>query len=135
MRKISLNDTLHGIILRALQPKIAQQLAIITHTEEQQVDEQSQLSAIFYNYRTKNGVPVGLRLSTLGNKLLCQHFNSYKYQHSEKLNHKTLLILDKNMKWPYYVSNTVVVFYNQEDAAWYKLNGQNLNNYVEYFKN
>lgn len=135
MRTILLNDTLHGTILRALQPKIIQLLADINQISPDQVDVESQLSAIFYNYRTKNNMPMGLRLSTLGNKLLCKCYDCYKYQHSEKLNHKTLLILDKNMKWPYYLTKTHVIFYNQDDAAWFRLSGANLNTYIEYLEN
>ena len=36
------------------------------------------------------------------------------------------------MKWPYYLGRRIVIFYSQEDAAWFRLNGQNLNRYIDY---
>lgn len=81
---------------------------------------------LFHNYRpTKNG-PVGLRLTNRGYKLINRFFDNHEFETTNTLTGKILIDLDKNMKWPYYIDKFKVVFYNTEDAAWFKLAGQDL---------
>lgn len=91
------------------------------------------LRTIFYNYRIVNDMPRGLRLTSFGSKIMSAHFRAYKYSVDGKINNLVLLGLDKLMKWPYYLGtkSNHVVFYSEEDAAWFRLTGNNIKNYVE----
>ena len=91
------------------------------------------LRAIFVNYRSEYGISKGLRLTNFGNKLLAKHYQTYKYNITDKINNLVLISLDKSMKWPYYLGtrSNHVVFYSEEDAAWFRLNGNNIKHYVE----
>jgi hypothetical protein len=91
------------------------------------------LETIFYNYRIVNGIPKGLRLTSFGNKIMSAHFQSYKYSIDGKINNLVLVRLDKLMKWPYYLGtkSNHVVFFHEDDAAWFRLTGNNIKNYVE----
>jgi hypothetical protein len=91
------------------------------------------LRVVFVNYRSDHGVSKGLRLTNFGNKILAKHYQTYKYTITDKINNLVLVNLDKSMKWPYYLGtrNNHVVFYSEEDAAWFRLNGNNIKNYVE----
>ena len=76
--------------------------------------------------------PVGLRLTYTGTKLLKKHFNCYTYQYTGNVNHMTYILLDKHMSWPYYVGNSNVCFFSENDAAWFRLNGGDLVKFSEY---
>jgi hypothetical protein len=91
------------------------------------------LGILFYNYRIINSTPKGLRLTSFGSKIMSKHFQSYKYSIDDKINNLVLVSLDKAMKWPYYLGtkSNHVIFYSEEDAAWFRLNGNNIKNYVE----
>ena len=91
------------------------------------------LATIFYNYRVVDNVPKGLRLTSVGSKIMSKHFQIYKYSINDDINNLVLVSLDKSMKWPYYLGtrSNHVVFYSEEDAAWFKLNGNNIKHYVE----
>lgn len=91
------------------------------------------LRTIFVNYRIDNGFPKGLRLTNFGNKILSKHYKFYKYPIEDEINNLVFVSLDKSMKWPYYLGtrNNHVVFYSEEDAAWFRLNGNKITNYVE----
>lgn len=95
-------------------------------------DQDEMYRAVFENYRKVNNMPYGLRLTTFGNNLLSKHYKFYKYSNEEKIQNKTFIVLDKSMKWPYYLGRQIIVFYNEEDAAWFRLNGQNLNSYIDF---
>lgn len=88
---------------------------------------------VFVNYRLDNGVPKGLRLTNFGNKILSKHYQAYKYPIEDEINNLVFVSLDKSMKWPYYLGtrSNHVVFYSEEDAAWFRLNGNKITNYVE----
>jgi hypothetical protein len=87
---------------------------------------------IFNNYRvSKQKGPMGLRLTFLGNELLKQHYNHYEYNHKINPTPKMYLILDKTMEWPYYFTKKKMVLYSQEDSAWYKLNGSDINAFIQ----
>jgi hypothetical protein len=133
MSPISIEGTLHGVILNEIQSKLLNVLTVVHNSDREEINLNQQLSAVFYNFRIKDLKPLGLRLSKLGNKLLSKVYVNYKYEHTQKITHKTFIVLDKNMVWPYYITNTHITFYSAEDAVWFRLNGQNLDNYIEYF--
>jgi hypothetical protein len=91
------------------------------------------LRVVFINYRLVLGIPQGLRLTNFGNKILSKHYQTYKYSIEDEINNLVLVSLDKSMKWPYYLGtrSSHVVFYSEEDAAWFRLNGNKITNYVE----
>lgn len=95
-------------------------------------DQDEMYRTVFENYRKVNDLPYGLRLTAFGNSLLSKHYKFYKYKNEEKIQNKTYVVLDKSMKWPYYLGRQIIVFYNEEDAAWFRLNGQNLNSYIDF---
>jgi hypothetical protein len=88
---------------------------------------------VFLNYRIVSGSPAGLRLTSFGNKILSKHFQSYKYPIQDEINNLVFISLDKNMRWPYYLGtkSNHIVFYSEEDAAWFRLNGNSIKRYVE----
>jgi hypothetical protein len=129
MRTISLSNTLHEKILNCLSNDLSNFL-IDTVGHAQAWTQSDQLAFLFSNYRSINAQPWGLRLTAIGNKLLSRHYKCYRYEHNDTVNHKVLVGLDKNMKWPYYLTRTNVVFYSEEDAAWFRLNDNSLVQYV-----
>lgn len=91
------------------------------------------LKQLFKNFRRHmNGNQKGLRLSYLGNKVMAKHFENYAYIHEDIVTNRIVLKLDRQMKWPYYISRTLAVFYSQDDAAWFKLNEGKLKEFVDY---
>jgi hypothetical protein len=91
------------------------------------------LRTVFVNYRIDKGVSKGLRLTNFGNKILGKHYQHYKYPIEDEINNLVFVSLDKSMKWPYYLGtkSNHIVFYSEEDAAWFRLNGNKITNYVE----
>lgn len=94
--------------------------------------EANLMRAVFRNYRKTAGKHRGIRLTTLGNQLLRNHYVAYDYIIEHKVSNKALLTLDQHMTWPYYVGKTRVSFYSENDAAWFTLNGNNLDDFVDY---
>jgi len=86
---------------------------------------------IFANYRLEQEKPYGVKLTTFGNSVFARHFQKYEYENECLLNGKVLLKLDEAMTWPYYVNKKKVVFYSQEDSAWFRLNGSKLEDYID----
>ena len=41
------------------------------------------------------------------------------------------LVLDNQMQWPYYFTKKKMVLYNREDASWYKLNGNDIESFID----
>lgn len=83
--------------------------------------------AIFKNFRCKQGQsPVGLRLTSVGNTLMGRWFAHHEFILEEPLVGEILIKLDKAMMRPYFLSKKKVVFYDDNDAAWFKLGGHNL---------
>lgn len=74
---------------------------------------------------------MGLRLTYLGNELLKQHYSFYEYDHSINPTPKMYVMLDNTMEWPYYFTKKKMVMYSQEDSAWYKLNGSDINAFIQ----
>lgn len=126
------------ISIEGLHVKIANELEkdIVSYTEKR-LGEPPQFTPdeiyrlIFANYRTIDGVPYGIRLTPFGNNLLSKRYDHYKYKISISPNNKSLIALDKIMEWPYYLGKTIVTFYNENDAAWFRLNGHDINTYVD----
>lgn len=85
---------------------------------------------VFDNFRVINNVPQGLKLTTWGKNQLSKHFKCYEFDNDALLNGKVLLKLDSAMEWPYYVSRNKIALFNETDAAWFRLNGQNLADYI-----
>lgn len=84
--------------------------------------------AIFKNFRVTNipNKPIGLRLTTVGNSLMRRWFAHHEFSLKEPLVGSILIKLDKAMTRPYYLSKKKIVFYDDNDAAWFKLGGHDL---------
>jgi hypothetical protein len=102
--------------------------------ESQDCSDNYLLKKIFKNHRYNKTTNQhhGIRLSTLGNQLLRKHYQAYDYVIDHKVSNKSLLLMDQHMTWPYYVGRTRVSFYSENDAAWFSLNGKNLDDYADY---
>ena len=82
--------------------------------------------AVFDNFRISNDIPKGLRLSTMGNRYMSKHFESFGFDLQEPLIGVVLINLDKAMTRPYYLTKKKVVLYDENDAAWFRLGGNDL---------
>ena len=87
--------------------------------------------SMFQNYRRTKHKHLGLRLSFIGERVMRSHFTSYKYILEEKPSNQSLISLDKNMQWPYYIGQKYITFFNEVDASWYRLTGNNLKQFTE----
>lgn len=87
---------------------------------------------MFKNYRIKNKEHYGLRLTGVGNNLLKRVYDAYTYEISGDINHQAYILLDQNMQWPYYVGRKLATFYSENDAAWFRLNNNDLKLYTEH---
>ncbi len=124
-------SNLHVQILSKLKDQVDSHFQKILN-EPQSFSEEETYRILFENYRKIDNQHHGLRLTSFGNSLLSKHYDFYKYKHEEKILNKSFIVLDKSMKWPYYLGRQIVIFYSQEDAAWFRLNGQNLNRFIDY---
>ena len=88
-------------------------------------------SSIFQNYRRTKSKHMGLRLSFIGETLMRNYFTHYKYKLEEQPSNQSLISLDKNMQWPYYIGQKYITFFNEVDASWYRLTGNNLKQFTE----
>jgi len=86
---------------------------------------------IFNNFRIKQGVPQGLRLTSLGNELLKKNFEHWEFFHDIQPTPKMYLFLDNKMEWPYYFTKKKLILFCKEDAAWYKLNGNDIHTFID----
>ena len=87
---------------------------------------------LFSNFRiSKEKGPLGLRLTYLGNELCKRHFDFYEFNHDIVPTPKMYLVLDNKMQWPYYFTKRKMVLFNKDDAAWYKLNGKDIEAFIE----
>jgi len=78
---------------------------------------------LFKNFTYNNEVASGLRLTKLGHSLLKSEYDTYKFPIEEGLHKKLLLILHKNMRWPYYLDTKNLYLYSDDDAMWLKMYG------------
>ncbi len=126
------NKTLHGTILRQVEQEV---LKHFTHQNpiSNKLTDYEILQTLFVNFRIVESNPYGLRLTSFGNKTLSKFYDHYEYKITDEINHKTFVLLDKSMKWPYYIGtrSNRVAFYSEEDAAWFRLNGNKILSYVE----
>lgn len=122
----------HTQILSKIEQDVLSSLHKI-QPESKQYTKDEILHVVFVNYRLVLGIPKGLRLTNFGNKILSKHYQTYKYSIDDKINNLVLVSLDRSMKWPYYLGtrSNHVVFYSEDDAAWFRLNGNKITNYVE----
>jgi hypothetical protein len=95
------------------------------------IDKKSLPYKIFNNFRIKNGEPQGLKLSYLGNEICKRNFEFWEFDHSIIPTPKMYLVLDNQMNWPYYFTKKKMVLYNKEDASWYKINGSDIESFIE----
>lgn len=122
------HKTIHDFVLAKLRNDV---LAYLDH-HHGDVSDFDILRFIFKNYTNRGGEHHGIRLTSTGFRLLSKEYDAHVYENTEwKLANQSLIKLDKYMTWPYYVSHRKVAFFNQEDAAWFKLNGGTLADYVE----
>lgn len=87
---------------------------------------------IFSNYRVSNKETKGLKLTYLGNELLKRQYDSYDFSHDIIPTPKMYLALDNHMQWPYYFTKRKMVLYSQEDAAWYRMNGNSIEDFTDF---
>ena len=123
------------IILHCLPREIDELDRIVNHLKRSSHfldDNRKQLAyKVFNNFRIDHGVPKGIRLTYLGNELLKRQFTAYEYDHNVNPTPKMYLILDQQMKWPYYFTKKKMVFYDQEDSAWFKINGSDISAFID----
>jgi hypothetical protein len=124
-------NSLHLHILDAVQEELCSLIEELSG--EQETHSQKDLFALlFKNYRYRKNLHHGLRLSYLGNRVLSKHFQSHAFRIEKQPNLQSLVILDNQMKWPYYISKGMAVFYSDNDAAWFKLNGEDMSTFTGY---
>ena len=80
---------------------------------------------------SKSEKPEGLRLTHLGNELLKRNFEYFEFNHSIFPTPRMYLVLDNQMQWPYYFTKKKMVLYNREDASWYKINGNDIESFID----
>jgi hypothetical protein len=124
-------NSLHLHILDAVQEDLCSLIEELSG--EQETHSQKDLFALlFKNYRYRKNSHHGLRLSYLGNRVLSKHFQSHAFRIEKQPNLQSLVILDNQMKWPYYISKGMAVLYSDNDAAWFKLNGEDMSTFTGY---
>ena len=123
--------TLHDSLLAKIESEVVRALTA-KRTDVGKYTKDDLLRTIFVNYRIDNGKQTGLRLTNFGNTILSKHYQYYKYPIEDILTHLVFVTLDKSMIWPYYLGTRTnhIVFYSEEDAAWFRLNGNKITNYV-----
>ena len=116
---------LHKLILENCKPLIEKSYGdTITETEFYKI--------MFKNFRIKNKKPYGIRLSSVGNNLLKRVYEAHTYEISGDINHQAFILMDMHMQWPYYVGRKICAFYSENDAAWFRLNNNDLKLYTEH---
>lgn len=129
MRQISI-ESIHAKLISELEKDIILYTSK-KYGQEAKYTKDEILRLIFANYRLVEGGPAGIRLTSFGNTLLSKKYDHYKYKVSDLPNNKAVIALDKIMEWPYYLGKSTVTFYNENDAAWFRLNGNDINSYIE----
>ena len=119
-----MSQQLHEFLLAKLRPGLEKHIGYQSDSET--------LRSLFLNYRLLNGEHHGLRLTSLGAKVMQKEYDSYRYDMDIKPNHKAFMVLDQNANWPYYIGRKYITYFAEQDAAWYRLNSSNINEYVDY---
>lgn len=72
-----------------------------------------------------------IRLTYQGNRYMSRYFDSYPYPHNINTLSKHLIGLSRDMNFPYYFSDKMLVLYSEVDAMMVNLHG-GVDNYFEY---
>lgn len=85
---------------------------------------------VFYNYQKK-----GLRLTTLGYRLMRHDFISYEYaiDAGVRVTAGNIIQLDRGMSWPYYITQDKLVLFSEDDSVIFKLVG-GFRNWIQSIK-
>ena len=126
-----MHTELHSLILESVNPRLEVYLEKAGY-KNQTFSDNEKLALLFTNFRIKNNQGVGLRLSRIGNIIANKVWESFTYEHIGKISHRAYITLDKNMIWPYYIGKKYVTFYSDNDASWFRLNGNDIAKYSEY---
>lgn len=121
---------IHQFVLTATRTDLIRLLS--DHNDS--LTDQLLLKKIFRNYRWSRSQnrSQGIRLSLLGNQLMQKHYECHTYKYQGSRNHRIFIALDQHMRWPYYLSRDIISFYNDQDAAWFQLNNQDIENFVNF---
>ncbi len=86
---------------------------------------------LFKNLQISDNTCTGLRLTKLGNTLLKEKYDTYKFPVSEGIHNRLLLRLHDKMQWPYFLDRKNLWLFSEDDAMWLKL----VSNDIEKFAN
>ena len=86
---------------------------------------------LFKNLQISDNTCTGLRLTKLGNTLLKEQYDTYKFPVSEGIHNRLLLRLHDKMQWPYFLDRKNLWLFSEDDAMWLKL----VSNDIEKFAN
>lgn len=126
------NKSLHEFILTAIKEDLLSYLQSQKRHHDYKWKDSELLGLIFKNYRISRTGPKGLRLSYIGDRMCVKHFANYTYKLASEIQNSAMIGLDKNMIWPYYVGKEHINFYSQDDAAWFQLNGSDINSFTDF---
>ena len=76
---------------------------------------------LFKNLQISDNTCTGLRLTKLGNTLLKEKYDTYKFPVSEGIHNRLLLRLHDKMQWPYFLDRKNLWLFSEDDAMWLKL--------------
>lgn len=113
-------------ILEKIRPSLLDLLGDRASTEPHDL-----LGLVFHNYRKQGTTSRGLRLSSVGHRLLSKHFHTHECELLDKYSHKVIILLDRYQTRPYYIGRKRIVFYDALDASMYKLVGHDIQQYAE----
>lgn len=120
--------SLHLLILDKLRPVLTKELEHLG--QQAPFAEKYLLHRIFKNFRIINNKHHGLRLTPTGLNAMKRFYDCYKYERKGTISNQAILQMDKHMQWPYYVSLKLVIFFSEDDAAWFNLNGGDLDQFA-----
>jgi hypothetical protein len=126
--------TIHEFVLDKIRPEITDvYVKFSTAPLHNDPSDQELLALIFKNYRRSSQGHCGLRLSKTGYWLLNKHFDCQVFDliPAGSTSNQILIQLDKKMQWPYYIDASVFVFFNNTEAAWFKLADHKITNFLE----
>ena len=87
---------------------------------------------LFKNLQMDNSSVSGLRLTSLGYKLLSARYEVYKFPLGETGLHKRLLLrLHTKMRWPYFIDKKFLYLFSGDDAMWLKLSDSDVDRFAE----
>lgn len=131
-----MRENLHTYILEQVKDNVRRTLE--TRYGDHNYTDKELFRILFKNYRYSDKTHSGLLLTYFGHQALSKVFDCYSYEinfNNKKFNktkHSTLIALDKNMKWPYYIGKKYVTFFSEDDASWFRLSGSDINDFSGY---